>query len=572
MRTIVNPSQTTLFDPLEQLSAPHRRSFVNSAESVFRAAILELLPVGELAKKFSATEGAPTKELYSMAGLILMMEYNDWTVEDAVEAYMWNGKTQLALNVQGSKCSVSERTVYRYLKHFVSDDEHLVQKAIDEITKTLIELGGINTDQQRLDSTHIYSNMATFGRTRMMGVTIKRFPTQVIRHDPDAYAELNEELRKRYTPSQGKLFADTAKSKDKNRYGLLRQQVAKDMLYLIGVFETHDAFKSATTFKNLVQVFNEQCEVLGDKVLIRKNTGGRVIQNPSDVDASYDGHKGPGYQAQFAETCSEENDVQFITAVIPETAADSDMEGVIPVLDELDKNDLAPKEMFADAGYGSDSNVEMAAQRGVELVSPTKANADLSAKEEDISKTLTIDDFVIDEATEEVIVCPAGHSPVSSVYDESTGKTKTVMPESACGACEFSGECPICHTSGKFNFSHTAKQRRLASRRREEATDVFRQRYSIRAGIEATNSGIKQVTGLRRLRVRGKPRVFMAIRFKVAGWNIRRASACKRIMEFVRKKLDSSSFANKARHFLPFLDFISSSVTIRFHGKQNIAA
>ena len=80
MRTVVNPAQTALFDPIDQLSPVHHRSFINSPEGLFRAAILGVLPVSDLAKKFCASEGAPTKELYSMAGLILMMEYNDWKI------------------------------------------------------------------------------------------------------------------------------------------------------------------------------------------------------------------------------------------------------------------------------------------------------------------------------------------------------------------------------------------------------------------------------------------------------------------------------------------------------------
>ena len=102
---------------------------------------------------------------------------------------------------------------------------------------------------------------------------------------------------------------------------------------------------------------------------------------------------------------------------------------------------------------------------------------------------------------------------------------------------------------GRFSLSHTAKGRRLACRRREESTDVFRERYARRSGIESTNSGIKQVTGLRRLRVRGSPRVFMSIRCKVAGWNIRRGAACTRVMEFVKKRLGRGSFADNFRLF-----------------------
>jgi len=76
----------------------------------------------------------------------------------------------------------------------------------------------------------------------------------------------------------------------------------------------------------------------------------------------------------------------------------------------------------------------------------------------------------------------------------------------------------------------------LAARRREQETEVFRERYQIRGGIEGTNSGLKRTTGLGQLRVRGRPAVFHAIYLKVAGWNMRRAVVCAKMREFVHKK------------------------------------
>jgi hypothetical protein len=62
---------------------------------------------------------------------------------------------------------------------------------------------------------------------------------------------------------------------------------------------------------------------------------------------------------------------------------------------------------------------------------------------------------------------------------------------------------------------------------------VFRERYQVRGGIEATNSGLKRKTGLGRLRVRGGPAVHRAIYLKIAGWNIMRASVCDKMRQIV---------------------------------------
>ncbi len=107
------------------------------------------------------------------------------------------------------------------------------------------------------------------------------------------------------------------------------------------------------------------------------------------------------------------------------------------------------------------------------------------------------------------------------------------MPESACSQCEFFEQCPAKKVGDEYRLDHTAKERRTAGRRREQDTDVFRERYKTRGGIEGTNSGLKRKTGLGQLRVRGKPAVFHAIYFKISGWNILRASVCAKMRQIV---------------------------------------
>ena len=104
------------------------------------------------------------------------------------------------------------------------------------------------------------------------------------------------------------------------------------------------------------------------------------------------------------------------------------------------------------------------------------------------------------------------------------------MPASACCECPFRKQCPIENTrDGKFTLEFTDKERRLAGRRVEEATAVYKERYAPRSGIELTNSGLKNRLDLGRLRVRGRGSVFRVLRHKVAGWNVLRAAASAKL-------------------------------------------
>jgi len=559
MQRIVNPKQTRLFDPFDNvLTEKTRKRLLDGWTGVFRHIILELMPVETISGHFDPAMGRPTKELYSMAGLLLIKEFMDWTKDEALDAYSFRMDIQYALNLEPVAHDLSMRTLERYIGLFEKDE--LAGAIMSEITVKLVDLLDINIDKQRLDSTHVFSDMASFGRTRLMGVAIKRFLTQLKRHDPKAYELLDEPFRTQYTPGVNQLFGATGKDSESRR--LLRQQVAEDMYLLIRRFADAAEHAGRDTYKSMERIFYEQCEVHEEKACVKKKTGGNVMQNPSDPGATYDGHKGPGYQVQLSETCHPDNEVQLITCALPQTAVEPDSTATSEVLDNLEESEFLPREMFVDTHYCSDENVQNAAARGVELVGPTPPGSG-GSKDTD---QLNIDDFDIDEETEEVICCPAGHQPESSVHNKQTVKTRTIMPESACGQCEYVHECPIKKRRHGYQLDHTAKERRLAGRRREESTDVFRERYRIRGGIEGTNSGLKRRTGLGRLRVRGQPRVFHSILLKVAGWNILRAAACAKMREIVYAR------ANVVVFWLNFvfIRWAKISVSVRISQRMQI--
>lgn len=524
MHYIVDPRQSCIFDPYKQaFSKLGYRRIDKGWQGVFRRVILAIMPVDTIAGEFSEREGRPTKELYSMAGLVFIMHFHNWTIEQATEEYMFNLGVQYALNLEPGGQSLSSRTVDRHLAIFRECD--IAGKVFQDVTQALVEALEKDVSRQRLDSTHVFSNMARFGRTQLMGVVVKRFLTQVHRHDVSAYEALPEELRARYKPAANRLFGDTGN--DIKSQKLIRQQVAEDMLMVIQRFE-NTGHADRTTFKQLVRVFNEQCTVEEKRVKIKEKAGNRVLQNPSDPDATYDGLKGPGYQVQIAETCTD-GDVQLITAVIPQTAAETDCEAVFPVCRELQKTGLVPEIMLGDAAYGSDANVQNCKAHEIDLISPVNRSRRNDGK-------MHVDDFDIDPFTECVRRCPAGHAPLESSHDLSKGKTRSIFDGALCSACPSLAKCPATGKGNRRTFYHTPAQRRNAERLKKEQTPAFRSIYSKRAGIEGTFSRIKSCLGLHRLRVRGSKSVFMALFLKLAGWNILQAAKSKTL----RRKISAA--------------------------------
>ena len=86
---------------------------------------------------------------------------------------------------------------------------------------------------------------------------------------------------------------------------------------------------------------------------------------------------------------------------------------------------------------------------------------------------------------------------------------------------------------------------------------MFTERYARRSGIESTNSGLKNRLELKRLRVRGRGSVFRVILHKVAGWNVLRAAAAKKMRAWVSgqvaQALKGGESGPNERLFAPFL-------------------
>ena len=130
--------------------------------------------------------------------------------------------------------------------------------------------------------------------------------------------------------------------------------------------------------------------------------------------------------------------------------------------------------------------------------------------------------------------CPAGKTPHRSHYHHGIGKMEILHFPETCNECPLQSKCPVRYSNGWMVVTIHAKPLRLSQRRKKQETEEFKTNYRRRSGIESTNSLLKRVTGLGRLRVRGKASVFQSLLLKVTGWNILRAASSKRLMSSLR--------------------------------------
>lgn len=525
MKHSVDPQQNWLFDPtLTSYSDLARRRLLKDWPGVFRACVLDMMPVEEIGKHFSEVMGRPTKELYSACGLLLLQEFNNWTIEEAADMYMFDGRVQFALNLGRDRQTMSTRTIERYRAVF--RDEAFAQDLMTDITARLVELMELKVDQLRLDSTHVFSNMASFGRTRLMATVTRRFLIQLKRHNPESYQALSEELRERYQ----KKSWDFSKG---SQCHANRELIAMDMQFLLARYEDEASVCARPTFKDMLRVFGEQCELVEEQVRIRKKTGGATLQNPSDPDATFDGKKGAGYKVQTAETCSDNNDTQLIVCAIPQTACEHDQNSMEEVVADLEAKGMKPCQIIADAGYGGDRNHSQCKEQGIDLVAPVLQGSQKKGR-------LDLCHFQLD-GDSRVLSCPSGAIPSNAWFDEKKEKGGATFHAKDCQSCEKLELCLSRKNGKSYGVYYDSRATRIADRKKNMQKAEVSAIYAKRSGVEALYSIGKRTMGLGRLRVRGRASVFHAMFMKVLGINIRRASRSEKILEKISKRLQQGA-------------------------------
>ena len=503
--------QQSIFQPFFVLPDEWKKKLKKTWAETFRTEALSFIPEHEFAHLYDPDAGRPNFPIALLVGLSIIKELLGLTDLALIQAFHFDLVVLHALGLEVGKCSLSPRTLY-YFRDRVAGDPALMA-TFRIITRTIVDRLNLCTDIQRLDSTHICSNMAHLSRLGLMVRTIESFLEKARQVLPEAVAALPDAIRDRYLDRSG-YFADTTGADSRRRL----QQTAEDLAFVLDHFEPYEPITALDAYGLLRRLFDEQCRVEvaeGDEMVVVKDPkeiASTSLQNPSDPDATYSGHKGKGYQVQIAETCDEANPVQIITHVEVEGAHQDDHAALIPYIDQTQADGIGPEQVLADTNYNSGPNLVEAAERNVELLAPTPGTVD--------PDDFTLADFAMDLETGEVTSCPEGHAPKTQ-QPTRNGKAMIVQFDGAtCRACELADSCPAGKAQGRLRF--TDEQLALAWSRAREQTPAFKQIYKRRSGIEATNAELKTGHDLDKVWTRGKKRVTFAVVMKVLAVNIKR--------------------------------------------------
>ena len=530
MIRIKDHKQQQIFDPWAHLSPKRRKMLDDHWPGLFRQHLLEQLPVKQIAAHFREGIGRPSKELHTVLGVLLLQQTLDLSDKAAIEQLCFNIQWHYALNIPEESDDakyISEKTLYTMRQLLI--EQHLDKLLFNNIADKLAAVFDVDTKNQRIDSVHIQSNMRKLGRIRIFSQTISKFLVNLKRHHRQLFDKLTETVIERYLSKKSQAAFSMVKPSESEK---TLKIVSADLFDLIEQFKDQKALCSMHSYNLMQRVLAEQCNLENDKdgkkVTIKKpsQVPSDSLQNPSDPDATYSGHKGQGYQVQIMETFSRSEDktekqqsLNLITHVAVQTACESDAHALIPAIDDTQQRQLSPDQLLADSLYGGDTNHQAAKADDVQLMAPVKKG--------NATNTSHLSGFCFNEDGY-VTCCPAGNSPDRVSYKKKTGRFSAVFNQQRCQSCPLIGQCKLTPGKNKFFLRYSLKQFRIEVRRAAEQTEPFADIYRWRAGVEATISEFDRRTGVKKLRVRGMPSVRFAATMKAAGLNILRAGAVRK--------------------------------------------
>jgi len=327
----------------------------------FRERILPLIDEELVRDCFDQEKGRPNKSISLLVALDILKEMFDLTDNQVIDALEFNLQIQYAVAVEARTAHVCQKTLHNHRVWMLQGER--TQAMFERITKGLAQLDGVSVSRQRLDSTHVMSNMAVLTRLGLFVETITLFLRELRRHQPEKLEKLQSQYRKRYLEREG-YFSDAKRGQRRRRL----QTVASDLYWLTRAFEGDPEVTALGSYQTLVRLFEEQCELVEvaagkaqvavprpdaledagagveeggldtaedrpivpippapeepaseeDTALVKLREGKEIspasLQSPHDPDATY-GHKGKGYEVQVSETCGEGNPYQLITAM-----------------------------------------------------------------------------------------------------------------------------------------------------------------------------------------------------------------------------------------------------------------
>ena len=163
---------------------------------VFRNEALPLIDEERFAPMYCVDNGRPNRAVQTVLGVHLLKEMFNLTDDEALEQLEFNLLWHHALRLDIEETHLPQKTLHNFRVRLMQHDGGRL--AFQETTDRIIQALGIRTGKQRLDSTHIMSNIATLTRLGLFCETMRLFLRALRWEHPELRPGVPEGLLGRY--------------------------------------------------------------------------------------------------------------------------------------------------------------------------------------------------------------------------------------------------------------------------------------------------------------------------------------------------------------------------------------
>ena len=302
--------QKTIFDHDIYLPEDRQQALEKSWAGPFRKTVLPMIQEEPFRPFYCQDNGRPNVPVAILTGLCILKELYNLTDQEVLDSLEFDLRWQYAFDITVSEAHICQKTLHNF-RVLVTTNEQ-ARQIFQGLTDDLIAAAGLSTEKQRLDSTHILSNLSHLTRLGLFIRVIEGFLKRLKKRYPKLYEKLPQVYDQVYLQRSG-YFADVKSSQARRRL----VQCARHLFDLVGRFRGQAEISHLQAYRLMERLLREQCQINEDApepVTLKdpQEIPADSLQSPADPDATY-GRKGKGYKASLTETCAPENPFQVIT-------------------------------------------------------------------------------------------------------------------------------------------------------------------------------------------------------------------------------------------------------------------
>lgn len=506
--------QLSFFDSFSGLTAREQKALENSWAKVFADEIFPEIDEQRFSVLYSDKASRPNTPVNVIIGALIIKELFDLSDDEIVENLMLDPRYQYALHTTSfTEQPLSDKTLSRFRKRCYDYEStynvDLYHDCITDLGSKIAKMMKLNSRIRRMDSMMIESNIRRLSRMELLYTCVAKLVSYLHKEGKD---NLLEGLEHYYDPNDFNRVIYHSRNEDASKK---ISDILKDADLLLD--RCGGSYDEVTEYQLLVRCLSEQTVVKEAKRRLKTKEDGdmdsRILQNPSDPDATYRdkaGKKHRGYAANLEETVGENG------SVVTDYQYDQNIQSDSQFMKEYLSSQEPQEEkitVITDGAYSGEENRKLAEEKNIDLVT-----TDLSGRKvPDIYA-----DFEFNEQGTRITRCPAGHMPKSSSFMGPTRQCRASFDRSLCASCPNKDKCraKIHKKTAVVVISKGASERARQQRRMQ--TEEFRQLARIRNGVETLPSILRNQYHVDNMFVRGLQKTKFFFGSKIGALNFRK--------------------------------------------------